>query len=635
MRSVYLFLILGGLMLLLTYCNNYNKGVAEVSPYLNQNDTVGYVGMATCKLCHADQHATFVHTGMGLSFDNATKSKSAATFGAHAVVYDSVNNFYYKPFWKGETLHIMEYRLDGKDTIHRRTEAISYIIGSGQHTNSHLLNINGYVYQAPITFYTQKQQWDLAPGMEMGFNSRFSRIITAECMTCHNGLPEMVTGAVNKYKNIPVGIDCERCHGPGELHVARVSNNVLVDTSKEIDYSIVNPRKLSVELQNNLCMRCHLQGVNVLNEGASFFDFKPGDKINEHWNVFLPKFDGKNDKFLMASQADRMVQSKCYLETKQLSCITCHNPHITVKATTRDQFNAPCKSCHAPNKNDCTEVVSVRKTANDDCSGCHIPKSGAIDIPHVSISDHKIQIPGKNNDAADGKFIGLSLLTSDIPKPLLMARGYLHYFESFNSDKILLDSAKMYLDKVDDKDISYQKVLIHYYYLKGDFKKIIETAPKIKDKKSFDAWTAYRVGEAYQNNEVFESAVVFYGLAVEQEKFNLDFNFKLATAHVFTGNVKAAEQLFNFIITENPTYQKAWNNLGVIQAGSGRFEEAENSLLRAVQLDPDYVLSRLKLAELYIQTRQRSKAREVVTYLERYHSNLPEVAQLSLKLRSI
>ncbi|HNI54263.1 MAG TPA: hypothetical protein PK511_07060, partial [Chitinophagales bacterium] len=73
---------------MLTFCTN-NKGEATENVYLNANDTVSYVGMETCKLCHADKHATFMHTGMGMSFDKATKSKSAALFDAeHALVYD-------------------------------------------------------------------------------------------------------------------------------------------------------------------------------------------------------------------------------------------------------------------------------------------------------------------------------------------------------------------------------------------------------------------------------------------------------------------------------------------------------------------------------------------------------------------
>jgi len=635
MRSVLLFTILGVLMLLLTYCNNNNKVVVNDSPWLNQNDTVQYVGMATCKLCHADQHTTFIHTGMGKSFDYATRSKSAALFDKHAIVFDSINNYYYQPFWRNDTLMIKEYRLDGADTIHQRTESIQYIIGSGQHTNSHMLNFNGYVFQAPITFYTQKQKWDLAPGMELGFNSRFSRIITAECMTCHNGLPEMVAGSVNKYTKVPSGIDCERCHGPGSLHVARVSNNILVDTATGIDYSIVNPRHLSVELQNQLCMRCHLQGVNVLNEGASFFDFKPGDKINEHWNIFLPKFDGKNDKFLMASQADRMVQSKCYIETQQLSCITCHNPHISVKETPAAQFNAACINCHQPNKNDCTETIAVRLTNNDNCSACHIPKSGAIDIPHVSISDHKIQIPGEAVKMGDGKFIGLVSLTTDKPDALLMARGYLHYFESFNSDRALLDSVKYYLDKTSEKNDSYRAVLIHYYYLQQDFNMIISASKAFKKITTLDAWTAYRIGEAFLNTQSYTEAAKYFEQAVNEEKYNLDYNFKSATAKIFSGKAEEAEKLLRFIVTENPTYHMAWNNLGVLQAGKGNYQEAEKSFAKAIQLDPDYVLARIKLAELYIATRQRTKAREAVSYLEKYYPDLQELPKLTLQLRSI
>ena len=78
---------------------------------------------------------TFMHTGMGESFDFATIKKSSAVFDKHAVVYDSKKNFYYKPLWKDSSLYILEFRLNGRDTIYKREEKIEYIIGSGQHTN--------------------------------------------------------------------------------------------------------------------------------------------------------------------------------------------------------------------------------------------------------------------------------------------------------------------------------------------------------------------------------------------------------------------------------------------------------------------------------------------------------------------
>ena len=95
-------------------------------------------------------------------------------------------------------------------------------------------------------------------------------------MSCHNATPDFVLGSENKYHSVPQGIDCERCHGPGELHVQRMLNSELVDTSTHIDYSIVNPKKLSLEAQFQICMRCHFYRASfldftVLSEGKSIF----------------------------------------------------------------------------------------------------------------------------------------------------------------------------------------------------------------------------------------------------------------------------------------------------------------------------------------------------------------------------
>src|SRR5687767_2190760 len=130
------------LLCLLSVCRN--SETAKVESYLNLSDTVGYVGMQTCRSCHEDVYRTFIKTGMGQSFFFATKEKSAADFNGD-VVYDSVKNFYYRPFWKEDSLFVQEFRLEEKDTVYNRTEPISYIVGSGQHTNSHICNFKGYL----------------------------------------------------------------------------------------------------------------------------------------------------------------------------------------------------------------------------------------------------------------------------------------------------------------------------------------------------------------------------------------------------------------------------------------------------------------------------------------------------------
>lgn len=108
-----------------------------------------------------------------------------------------------------------------------------------------------------------------------------------ECITCHNGYPEFVAGSLNKFNNIKLGIDCERCHGPGNLHVSAKQNGDIIDTATSIDYTIVNPKKLSIEAQNNLCQRCHLQGIAVLKEGKSFMDFLPSQELEKNRCMYL------------------------------------------------------------------------------------------------------------------------------------------------------------------------------------------------------------------------------------------------------------------------------------------------------------------------------------------------------------
>jgi len=345
-------------------CHTEQLPVKET--YAGLSNDVAYTGMNTCKECHQSIYDSFIQTGMGKSFDVASKTKSAASFDKHHLIYDKDLNFWYRPYWEGDILKIMEFRLDGIDTVHKRIETVSYIIGSGQHTNSHMMNTGGFVNQMPATFYTQKGKWDLPPGFENGGNSRFNRLIGLECMSCHNSYPVMTMGSENKYEFIDNGISCERCHGPGETHVKEKREGKVVDIMTGIDYTIVNPAKLPIDLQLDVCQRCHIQGNAIVNEGKSFFDFRPGMRLSEVMNVFMPVYRGRENEHIMASHVERMKLSKCFIKSSEkaeknsenelrpyknaLTCITCHNPHVSVKQTGTDHFNAACKNCHTAQK---------------------------------------------------------------------------------------------------------------------------------------------------------------------------------------------------------------------------------------------------------------------------------------------
>jgi hypothetical protein len=598
--------------------------------FLNLNDSVQYAGMQTCRSCHAAIYDTYIQTGMGKSFGIANSTKSDAVFDKHAIVYDTLNDFYYQPFFNNDSLYIKEFRLSGKDTVHQRTEHISYIIGSGNHTNSHLVNFNGFVYQAPITFYTQKQQWDMAPGFEHGFNSRFSRIIAHECMTCHNGLPEFVAGSENKYASIPNGIDCERCHGAGSLHVKEKLAGNIIDTAKQPDYTIVNPRRLSKKLQMSLCQRCHLQGVSVLNEGKQFDHFKPGMNLSDVFHVFLPEFESKQNNFLMASQAERLRLSKCYLNS-EMTCITCHNPHVSVKNTPKESFNAKCQSCHGENSksinNKCSLPLEKRKDNN--CFGCHMPQSASIDIPHVSITDHFIrkenldagkQLPLEEIEKIQ-KFVQLKCYTDDNPDALLKAKGFLAYYEKFSSREVYADSVIFYLNKVTDKYKAFESY-VHYYFLKNDFLNIIRLTETNQQQKIADSWSLYRIGEAYYSKAQYGQAIKWFQRAVTKSTYNLAFLNKLGASLMQAGNMQQAQKIFSDIIALQPNYKEALCNLGYIYLLQSDFENAQMMLNRAIAADPDYLQAMLNKAVLMYKMNRTAEAKKILNNIvTRYPDN--------------
>lgn len=622
------------------FCNTPEEETTDIhtSAWKNVYDTsVHYVGMDKCRTCHESVYQTFIQTGMGQSWDRATRQKSAADF-AHALVYDKDLDFYYKPYWQNDTFYIKEYRLEGKDTVHNLIQRVDYIVGSGQHTNSHIYTVNGYAYQAPITFYTQKGQWDLAPGFEKGASSRFSRMIQMECMSCHNGLPEFVHNSQNKYLAIKHGIDCERCHGPGSLHVQQKMAGNIVDTSKEPDYTIVNPRRLSTELQNNVCQRCHLQGIAVLNDGKHFADFRPGMKLSEVMNVFMPEYEGAQDKMIMASHVERMKKSNCYVSSGKMSCITCHNPHISVKFTPESQYINACNTCHGSKEQvQCSESMEVRMTKNNDCITCHMPKNGSIDIPHVAVTDHYIRKHpvDEQKQSEITAFLGLACFNNNNVDAITKARGFMEFYERYNPNKGLLDSAMMYLQKDSDREAGEKqnRDFIRAYFLMGDNEQVIKYAGVLKPGAINDAWACYRIGEAYYRGGMQQQALPWYRRAVDILPYALDFQNKYGTCLLALQDIEQAKKVFRFIINENPRYATAHTNLGYIYLQEGNNAMAYDHLSRAVHYDPDSRQALINMAVWYHANVQDDKAAESLQHLLKKHPDDQQAKAMLMDIR--
>jgi Flp pilus assembly protein TadD len=682
-RSALVALLLGAVILSATYCRNTSKPkdtfmqtLDTARHYLNINDTVKYVGMHTCMLCHQGIHDSFMHTGMGKSFDIATKEKSSAKFGPHVVVYDKAKDFYYHPFWKKDSLYILEYRMQGRDTIYRREQQINYIIGSGQHTNSHIYGVNGYLFQAPITFYTQEGKWDLAPGFSDGFNSRFTREVGLECMNCHNSYPDFVQGSTNKFTSVPSGIACERCHGPGQVHVMAIQMGHRVDTTKAIDYTIVNPAKLPVELQVDVCQRCHLQGNSVLKQGKSYFDFRPGMHLSDIEDVFMPKYEGMEEEYIMASHIARLKMSKCYMNSldagknstslkpyqSSMTCVTCHDPHVDVRSVGDVKFNNVCMNCHAMNtKDSCTDLKhnswirkkmlmwsdASGKNFDYECVSCHMPKGKTIDIPHVITTDHYIRIPVKESEKVKlKKFITLYDVNNSNPSAETKGKAFIQQFARFQSDfPALLDSAKHYFSDATPElvknnfselvDISFYKEDYHRildYVNAVQAKNVLDNILTHKDYDNTDAWTAYRIGEAFYQNADPQSANAFYVKATQLAPYVLEFRNKLGATQVLLKQIDDADRTYDFILTQDPQFISALTNKGYIALLKGDEVKAKSYYDKALALDPDDKQAMLNTAGWYIYKKDYKGAEK---YLEMVLKKYPTEVQAKQTLEKL
>jgi hypothetical protein len=301
-------------------------------------------------------------------------------------VFDAGSSHFTVEQRDGRIFH-RESRSDEQGRVLAEVEAeITYALGSGSRGTAYLFERAGRLYQSPITWYVQKQRWDLSTGFEQN-NLHFDRPIEPKCLFCHSNRVVPAPMSVNRYEE-PIfrgqAIGCERCHGPGALHVR---GQELVDGR---DVTIVNPRHLEPSLREAVCEQCHLLGDHRIERlGRGTFDFRPGFPTSDFFAVFERT---SNQQTKAVGQVEQMKLSRCYQKSKGLlGCTSCHDPHQVVKEKERIAFfRGRCLVCHE--QSGCGLALSTRLTRSrdDNCTSCHMPASKSTDIVHVAATDHRI-----------------------------------------------------------------------------------------------------------------------------------------------------------------------------------------------------------------------------------------------------
>lgn len=351
-----------------------------------------WAGTESCLECHDNQHRSWLQSVHSKAMSVAMSGPEPAD-GDH--LHAASGRRYQSRQKNGELWH-SETLVDTQAAPPTIDVQLKYLVGSGRHSRTYLAELDGFLTESPLTWYSSTGSWSMSPGYDHAEHLGFERPVDTGCLICHCGSIESVDGAFHRLRIGETAIGCERCHGPGAEHVAvqragRRSGKAISDAED----SIVNPAKLSRDLQDAICAQCHLRGdATVTLRDRQAADFVPGEPLtNVRIDWFLSAADGQ---MKVTGHSDQMAASRCWQASESLTCVTCHDGHPATTAAATGaaavvvtDYRSRCLQCHAEGA--CGETVADRQATvpQDNCIACHMPQV-ATDIPHIAFTHHRI-----------------------------------------------------------------------------------------------------------------------------------------------------------------------------------------------------------------------------------------------------
>lgn len=379
-----------------------------------------------CVECHADVVEAYTSSGMfdALTLPAGDGSVEAAHVGAE-VVHEPTGMRVLFTARDGRYVQRLRY-LDPAGVERAYHESpVDLVVGSGHAARSYFHVRDGQVFQLPLTWFSETGRLALSPGG--GFEDDAIRFAPRLCVACHAGdvTPRAAGEELGFHGEVSLGISCARCHGDAASHC---------ETGDPAE--IVNPARLPVERQSEICYQCHMSGTAMLKPRAVFSGYQPGRPLGEVMGIFLPQGGGAG-KTGIASHARRLEASRCFREGADMTCTTCHDPHEGHRSDKAGQeARRGCLVCH--DRDSCGEAHDVR--GERACADCHMARVPSADVVHTRTTDHWIQrrpvvFPAEKTggplELARAAAAGLPLTnaldpTDELPgSVLLKARAYL------------------------------------------------------------------------------------------------------------------------------------------------------------------------------------------------------------------
>ena len=526
-------------------------------------------------------------------------------------------------------------------TIDAQELSIDYVMGSGNHVRTYIhRTAPGALIELPLAWYAENDGfWAMNPGHDRDY-ALAPRKVAYECMFCHNAYPQIPAGHEEPgseplyTRELPEGIDCQRCHGPGDRHIALAHTPGAKPES--IRAAVVNPARLSPDRQMEVCMQCHLEttSLQLPNEIRRFnrgpFSYVAGQPLGD----FALFFDhapntGHDDDFEIAHLAYRLRKSRCFLESKgAMTCLTCHNPHdIPHGEQATAHYNGACRKCHAG-------LTGDQHAANANCIACHMPKRRTEDVIHAVMTDHYIQRrpPARDLLAPLSERHGATAndyrgpVVPYYPKPLAKTAENELYVDvaqvmQGSNLKSGLPALAAAIARYKPADPEFDLELGNALHLSGKpdraiaaFESVLKREPDspvalldmaaaLEETKQNaraiatlrhgvsaapkDALLWYQLGGVYSNEGDAQHGLEALAKCIAADPEFADAQDLMGTLYARLGDSARAEDAFRASLRIWPDSAAAQGNLAHLLAASGKLPEAEYRFARSIKLKPD------------------------------------------------
>jgi predicted CXXCH cytochrome family protein len=556
-----------------------------------------YADPATCAQCHADAAAGYARTGMAHSFYHPDASTTLNSPAKEQQFYHAKSGTYYS--MTAHDGHSFQRRwqqgYDGKPENVEELQ-IDSIMGSGNHVRTYLhREQDGTLTELPLAWYAESGgHWGMNPGYDNA-HPLTRRPIAYECMFCHNAYPEIPDTAHRDLSanavytgTLPEGIDCQRCHGPGQAHVTAAQTKG-ADVQK-IRAPIVNPIRLNKERQMEVCEQCHLETTSrPLPDRIRHYDQQPfGYQAGASLDSFISYYThdpaaGRTDNFEIVNGAYRLRQSRCFRESAgALTCETCHNPHNLQKGPSATQYYTNiCMRCHAATLP--TEIAQHKHPASNDCVSCHMPRRRTEDVVHAIMTDHLIQrrAPPAKELLAERAEVEETTATAYHGEVKRYHRGNA---QTTNAEDSLYDAASQVIDSSN---------------LQAGNPRLVEAIRTQHPKQSN---FSIELGDAMRRSGDLQGAISAYRDALAIDPLSSRAQRRLGVALGSAGQSTEALAVLQRAIDREPQNALLWYEQALIESQQGNNTKAIADLHKALELKPGYADAQNNLGANLIQT---------------------------------